>query len=222
MADIYLELGDDESAGELINMGLEANPDAYGLQLMKGIVLLRQGDLEEAKLYADEGIALMPENPMGYQLLGDIHMFEKNWGQAAVHYGEALKHAPESEVAQRIMLKSMRIFSTHKHEGKSGNAEQWTEVMQELDTLDSKDYLYKRITGLIRAGIWLELGDSDAAVQNIQDAANSGWMDYKTAARHPLLEKLHDIPAFQEIMKTIQIKADSLRIEIKAVTRSDS
>ena len=221
MADIYLELGDEVQAQALLDKGLDIHPEAPSLQLMKGVVELRQGHLESARQHTRKAIEAMPENPQAYQILGDIEMFDGNWGDAARHFDQALEQLPESERAERVMVKSLKTYNEYKN-GQSMGSGQWDAILAELDELDQSGPKYRQMTEIIRAGIHSELGNVQEAISHLSLAAEHGWMDYKTAQNHPIFARIHDHSGFKQLLARLKQKADNLRLEVNAATKSDS
>jgi TolB-like protein/class 3 adenylate cyclase/Flp pilus assembly protein TadD len=219
MAGLYLEVGDDELAEKVVDKGLEVNPDAVELKILKGEVSMREGRMPEAETRAQELVEMMPEKPVGYQLLGNVYLMEQDWAKAAESFRSA-EQKSEYE-ADKITHRALAEFAESKRDGSQWSEEDANEILKSLEKLESEKPYARQTAALIRAGIETQLGEYDQAIEHLEVAVENNWMDYKMGMRHPIFIELKGQPAFEAIMEKIKQRSDSLRIEVETITRND-
>ena len=217
MASLYIEVGEDERAEEIIDEGIAANPEAPDLLAMKGTLSMRKGNLPEAREAATNVVRLTPNMPGGYDLLGNVYLYEEDWGMAAENFELARDNSNND--MDNLKFEILVKYAEHKDSGEPVPEAYWTGMLHDLDDLENGKEHYKQSTSVIRAVIETERGNTDQAMEALEIAVAHNWIDYKTSMQHPVFEGLRDLPGFKKIMREMKNKSDSLRREIILVTQ---
>jgi TolB-like protein/class 3 adenylate cyclase/Tfp pilus assembly protein PilF len=223
LADIYMQLGDISTADVLIDEGLELDPNVLQLNVMKGAVLLRRGELDQAKDQAQKIIAMKPDYSIGYELLGEAYMQEKEWKAAEEQFERGLQQSKKTDELNAISLRAKRDFSADKSGKKPFDRQMWVEITEEHQHPDKeKNGKYEMVFSLIDAGIQSETGDFAAAVKSLEKAYKSGWLDYQSSEKSPIYAKLQESPEFKLLINKIKLRADSILLEVNRVVQPGS
>jgi TolB-like protein/class 3 adenylate cyclase/Flp pilus assembly protein TadD len=225
LADIYLQLGDIENAEILVDEGLELNNNEVDLNIMKGAVLIRKGDIEAAKSKAKKIIALKPEYSVGYEILGEAYMQEKDWAAAQIQFDEALKHQMKKDELNQIVLQAKRDFCADKSGDKPFDFDMWAETKKKHAHPKGdkeKQGKYEMVYALIDAGINSEMGNKEAAIEALENACKSGWLDYKSSEKSPLFANLQGEPEYEVLMNKIKMHTDSVLKKVNLVVKPGS
>ncbi len=225
LADIYMELGDIASAGELIDEGLELDPNYAELNVMKSALLIREGDMDNARTFAEKVISTQPDYPTGYELLGEIFLQLGNWEAAEAQFDIALDKASAKENMKRDMLELKKEFA----HAKTSKAEHADEVLARIGESLEKDMQKSTPKGkmdisyhLIEAGIKAEMGKQEEAIESLKKAYRSGWLDYQSSLASPMFANLQDKPEFRQLIDQMKITTDSILREVNAVVQPGS
>ena len=97
-----------EAALELIEGGLEDEPQSVDLHRVRGQCLADLGRLEAARESALETMALDPQDARSRRLLGWIAFRQEDYDEAQKQYTEALRLDPSSEYARTSLLDALR------------------------------------------------------------------------------------------------------------------
>ena len=219
MAGLYIEVGDDDNAEEVIVQGLEANPEDADLKAMDGEVKIRKGKYAEAEYVAKEVIQLAPEHAKGYDLLGNVYMHEGKWQDAAESFKLAEQYTHKD--GEKIKYKTLTTFVENKGKGTDVDEEIWDEILLELEKLEASNEQYAQTASLIRAAVETQRGDYDKAVESMEKAYKYNWLDYKSGTSHPAFADLKGLPEYEKLMKELKAKSDSIRTEVISVTKRD-
>ncbi|MCF7668296.1 MAG: fused MFS/spermidine synthase, partial [Verrucomicrobia bacterium] len=81
-----------------MNAQIRRYNDFAGARLVKSVVRLLQGKVEEALESAQGALRLSPQNPVIHNHIGDIYLREGLTDKAREHYAEAVRFSPENPV----------------------------------------------------------------------------------------------------------------------------
>jgi adenylate cyclase len=219
MAGLYLEVGEDDMAEEIIDVGIAANPEAPELQALKGTLSMRKGDLVQAQEAASNVVRLLPDMSGGYDLLGNVYLYEKEWGKAAETFEAALDKS--NVEADSLKFEVLMTYARQQGSGEHVSTEYWVKILKKLDDIESGNKKHKRYTAVIRAVVESEMGNYDQALVALEDALEHNWIDYKSTMQHPVFKDLQDLPEFKVIIREMKNKSDSLRREVIMITKGE-
>jgi len=95
----FAAIGNNDRAQELIDSLKEASTNLSLTHLSKGIILLSQGNFDEAVEECQATIALDKDNPLALYYLGRIHTEKKEFENADAYLRKAIKSEPELALA---------------------------------------------------------------------------------------------------------------------------
>jgi putative PEP-CTERM system TPR-repeat lipoprotein len=101
-ARLQLQANDTRGAAFSLEKALSASPDYAAAQVLATEVELASGDLAKAEQRAKQIVARVPDDPVGYRLLGDAAMARKSFPEAAVSYRTSLAKGPSTDGAIRL------------------------------------------------------------------------------------------------------------------------
>lgn len=91
LADLYLQVKRIDEAEKLINQVLETNAEHRRGMLLKGILLFRQSNFDQAEAILNDALILNPNPARTHFYLGRIHEAKGNTDRALYHYHQALE-----------------------------------------------------------------------------------------------------------------------------------
>jgi len=92
-AELDIVTGDLDGAGTLVDLVLTMQPDHRRAKQVKGIVLFRQGKLDEALRALEAALDLNPSPEQAHFYLGQIYEARGDPAKAMEHYRDGLRHA---------------------------------------------------------------------------------------------------------------------------------
>jgi adenylate cyclase len=217
LARMYYAVGNDEQCLKLIRGGLEQHPDFMPFQEMLAAVFLRQGNLAAAKEHALRMIAGTSNNePMGYLLMGEISLMERNLEDAGAFFREVnylirkfdLEY-PSEKVD--IGLAFVEIKTGNAALGRTRLKALLRKVVANAEQFNMSGYDVMASMG------FAILGEPDKALRWLERAIEHNWYDYQTAQKHPFFENLHDHPRFRQLMMGLKTRVEGLRRETEAL-----
>ena len=211
LAGMFLEIGDDQTAKSIIDSGLAAHPDNSKLQLVKGEILLRSGNIKEAKKVGTKLIADESISPNVHAFLGDVFLREKDWEKAGEHFAEAMTEL-EAKGERSEILEAQYALVEFKQGNKELAEKKWTGI---LDKVERKEKSAENC--LLISGIYASMGKKEKALSCLKEAQGLDWHNYKAGAGHPAFDILQGDPIYEKIIKEVQEKSDSLLISIKSL-----
>jgi tetratricopeptide (TPR) repeat protein len=217
LAKIYNEVGDLETSKMILDDGIDVHPEEINLRLMKGEVLLREGNYAEAREEVQKVIQSKPEMAAGYQFLGNVYMYENNWEKAKESFKKA-KELPDewSHPLKDAMLESLIAFADNKEGNKEEAELKWQQILEKIESEKVDDREMKLESCLYRSGIYAAMGKEQEAILCLEEATKKNWMDYKISS-HPAFDNIKSNPDFEKLMKSIKSKADSLKMELESI-----
>lgn len=216
LAKMYYTVGNDEQCMKLVRDGLEDHPDFMPFFEMLAAVFLRRGDYTAAKEYALRMIAESSNDPMGYQLMGEISLMEDKLEDAGAFFREVNYLTEKFDADYPSEHVDMGLAYV---EIKTGNtALGRTRLAALLSKVTAKAEEFKKPAYDLMASMGFAiLGDSSSALQWLEQAVEHNWYDYRTAQEHPFFENLQTHPRFTQLMKTLKNRVEGLRLETEAL-----
>ena len=80
-----------------------------------GILLSKEGRIDEAMVYLNRAVELDPDYDMGYYSLGDALMKQKKYIQASESYAKSLQIKPQNALARFNLGKSLAAAGKHQN-----------------------------------------------------------------------------------------------------------
>jgi putative PEP-CTERM system TPR-repeat lipoprotein len=118
LAAAYLAAKDSDGALQAFQKALRMKSDLVDAQ--RGVIAshLQAGRTREALAAAREVQKQNPRAPVGYMLEGDVHISQKQWGEAEAVFREGLRKSPGAELA-------IRLHQVLNQEGKGADADKF-------------------------------------------------------------------------------------------------
>ena len=182
LAELLLEAGDIENAGEAVDKALEKDPGYLPARETRIRVALRNGHTELAKTLAQQLQKDHPEAPTGFRLMGDILMQNRQFAAAAQAYASALSIQPGTPLLLSRFRAERAAGNNHAAEqllfdwlkshprdapvtallatlqSRSGNLEKARDLYETLTSLEADNFqVFNNL-----AGIYQKLGDPRA------------------------------------------------------------
>ena len=217
LAEIYLELGDDETALKIIEQGLNAHPDHQDLQMIKGKILVRDKEYQEARKIARKIIEERPDSPKGHMFLGDVYLQEKDWKNAGEQYKEAITQLEADGEKNSERIQALYALAEYQQGNREWAQDQWLDLIKKIDQKKEKDRKMKAEDCLFKSGIYATMGMHERALECLEEAKKLDWLNYKDGVSHPAFEGLKSNPNFNQIIREVQHKSDSLKVSIESL-----
>jgi tetratricopeptide (TPR) repeat protein len=93
----------------------EKAPNKPRAQMNFGILLSKEGRIDEAMVYLNRAVELDPDYDMGYYSLGDALMKQKKYIQASESYAKSLQIKPQNALARFNLGKSLAAAEKHQN-----------------------------------------------------------------------------------------------------------
>jgi serine/threonine protein kinase/tetratricopeptide (TPR) repeat protein len=175
----------------------ENDPSSVSVRRSLGYCYLYARKYEQARYHLDRAIAMNPTAEETYRIQGVVLTLEKNFPAAERVLREALALAAESSTYSKVTL----AYSL----AAAGDRSLATEVAAELDEKRKTEY----ISPVELAIIQIALGNSERALDWIEDALNDrrGWVAYLRV--HPIMDPLRGEPRFKALVERMKFDASA-------------
>jgi tetratricopeptide (TPR) repeat protein len=166
MGRLYQQKEDKTKAAEWMKLALERAPQDPEVQVGLAEWNWEQGQLDAAKLHADEALKLKPDMIEAKVIRGLVARFQKDYLEAEKQFQSAHLLSPANfTAANQLAL----VLSEQDDEGKLRRA-------RELGELNVRQYPNNTEAAAALAGIYFKVGRTDDAAQLLQAVANAGAM----------------------------------------------
>jgi eukaryotic-like serine/threonine-protein kinase len=198
-----LALTEDGAAQQWFNKALGVQPDFAIAMAGIGYLHLNHGDAAKAKASAERIISGDPTQFFGLHLAGDAELALENLDKARAYYQRLL---PASPMADYYSGKrpSTSIAYILWRQGKADSARVMIEESLRLDAQELKagnewpDVRYNS------AAAYAVLGDTDRALEQLEQAVKAGWRLYRLGANDPLFESIRGDERFRRIIESVE------------------
>ena len=215
LAKIYVDIGDDETARNIIEDGIASNPDIPEYRKLKAETLLRDKKFNEARAEASKLIEINPESPLGYKLMGDIFIHEGDWDKAEIYINQADEKCEDKNTSQKTVIASMDAFVDYKKGYKEVAKEKWIDMLENIVVLE-KEGKGKDLE-IFKSSIYAAMGETEEALKSLNIAKDQNWLNFK-GLEHPVFEGIQNNPEFKKIMEQLKHKSDSLKLKVSKVS----
>jgi TolB-like protein/class 3 adenylate cyclase/predicted Zn-dependent protease len=216
LARMYYAVGDDERALAMIKQGLDVHPDFRLFQELLAAYYLRQPDLTAAKEY---GLRLMAEHAdqaLGYQVLGEVSLFEGNLKDARAFFAKAERIAEKSGAAHEKLDNALNIAYIDLADGNAVIGR--TQLRALINQLNARAERTQKPGYFVALSMAHNLlGEKEASLRWLELAARHKWLDYRWADRHPFFASLRQNPRFRELLRGVEKRAEGMREEIRVL-----
>ena len=90
-------------------------PNKARAQMNLGIILSKQGRMDEAMVYLNRAVQLDPDYDLAYYSLGDALMLQKKYILASESFAKALQIKPDNSLARFNLGKALAISGKHQN-----------------------------------------------------------------------------------------------------------
>ncbi|MEX2109037.1 MAG: protein kinase [Gemmatimonadaceae bacterium] len=173
----------------------ENDPSSVSVRRSLGYCYLYARKYEQARYHLDRAIAMNPTAEETYRIQGVVLTLEKNFPAAERVLREALALAAEGSTYSKVTL----AYSL----AAAGDRSLATELAADLEEKRKTEY----VSPVELAIIHIVLGNSERALDWIEDALNDrrGWVAYLRV--HPIMDPLRDEPRFNALVQRMKFDA---------------
>tara|TARA_B100001964_G_scaffold58970_1_gene66860 strand:+ start:1361 stop:3418 length:2058 start_codon:yes stop_codon:yes gene_type:complete len=218
----FAAIGNNDRAQELIDSLKEASTNLSLTHLSKGIILLSQGNFDEAVEECQASIALDKDNPLALYYLGRIHTEKKEFENADAYLRKAIKSEPELALAYTglginylLQKNAEKSFKNYKkaleidqdeHMARMGLATILVGLKGYEKAIEQYKLVIKKVPTFIRArlslaALYLQLGRFKDAIEQSNEILK---IDPDTAAAYLILARSYSyIDNFADAIKSI-------------------
>ena len=211
----YMGLVEYEKAEKLAE---EISPDHPARYRLLATIYMLQDRMDMAREASQHLIALEPEVPFSWWLAGYLDLWENDYSQAkqnfeaayelktpedltwwrphATYLGVALWRLGEKERAEELFAEQMRLNQAAIENGNQNPA-------------------LRKDMAVIQA----TRGESDEALEWMEQAVESGYTWYDLTIKDGLLDNLRDDPRFQQLMTEMETRVSGMRTRAEAIER---
>lgn len=224
LAKTWVQLGDIDEAERLLQDGMEIASENANLKSAYWFVLLVSRRLEEAERMVREQMAEfsdgMPEllrKQFDFQM-GLIALIREDYESARDFLGGAV--GDESDPAwsgNDVMIVTLASLA-HERAGDTAEAQRLLQVAERkirrarLNGVDDPEIYFNE-------GVMLSMrGESDAALQKLQEAYNRGWRELWLLEIDGRLDPLRERPEFVQIQQRINDDLAQALVEVRSLT----
>ncbi|MDJ0814169.1 MAG: winged helix-turn-helix domain-containing protein [Woeseiaceae bacterium] len=217
---ILIDLGDFDRAEALINEAMAIAPGHGWARLSQAYMQVHRGNLDEAVDSARTALQDAPAHPGALAILRDHYIREREHGQAfelyRSYYPPLFEESSESfELRGWAYPVAIDLSVLLIEMGRLEFAEKL--LAAALGEAERRQQLGIGPPDIARARIHALLGDSDAAIDALQDAVDRSWRTgWRLALYHDrALDSLRDLPEFQRIVAHIESDMERQRRELQ-------
>ncbi len=216
LAHLYYAVGKDVESMELLREGVGLHPEFLPFRELMVHLFLRRGELPAAKERAIELLAEDSDAAVGYQLLGELALFEKALEDAEIYFREAALLGKENPDAYDPLISEMGLAYVELHTGKEAIGR--TRLQALLKNMETKALQSGK--GNIQMAVSMAyalLDERQEALAWLEEAVAHQWYDFRLARRHPFYENLHDDPRFRDLLRLMERRVEDLQQEVDAL-----
>jgi serine/threonine protein kinase/tetratricopeptide (TPR) repeat protein len=212
IASTWVSLGNYDNAEQAYKTAAEFRPDLpVGILGLSGVNLLR-GDYETARKQCAEARKKYKDNPQPLIMAAVIEFFARNFPVAETLYQEA---AATNRTGGLDFFGSVRFLGAMGFmEAANGHARQGKAFLEEARAMDEADVSAaprnsERLYSL--AADSAALGSQETAVDYLNKALSTGWIDFRAMELDPRFDSIRDTKAFKDILTRLRKKLEDMR-----------
>jgi serine/threonine protein kinase/tetratricopeptide (TPR) repeat protein len=212
IGDCWSDLADDEFAAAAYRRATELFPERpEGWMGLCRLALLRK-DFADARKIASENWMRYRDFVFAEEMVAQVEFFFRNFTEAEKHYQElAAKDlngggAFYGAVSYQSALGWMLLAAGDDRSGKATLQRALEEETKGLQSAPQHPEILYRL-----AAIEASLGAIDSAITYLTQAAQAGWIDYRSLAIDPRFDSLREHSRYKEVFDSMVTRVTSLR-----------